>query len=509
MRFLQLTAVSVLALAVAPTTFGQCRAQTLEVPIQAFGHFGTDLSHSGTRALVGAELEQAAYLFERSGGNWQPTHRLRSPDPTSVRFGQVVAISGDTALVSDFLHPSGGRVFVFERAGATWVHTATLTPSDGYVGDYFGVVMALDGDRAAMHSISETGSVYVFERAGGAWQEVAKVSRPFSFFGQAMALEGDTLFVGAGGDSDKGSVAGACHVFERQAGTWVETAKLYAAKPFPDAMFGQAIDLEGPTAVIGAPAYFNPDRRGRAYVFEEGASGWSQTQSLRTSGSTLESAAGGTVSIAGDRILLADFGDEAADRPGGVWVFERNGSEWSQTAKLRRPRSDEGYDDFGRAVVQLDDQVLVGSTREGSGNETGVCHVFDMTLNVPASFCQSTVNSTGQPALISAIGSHEAGANDVILRAAPVPDGPGYFSIGGQTQQVPFWDGFLCVAAPFSRFSPRNAKGNELVQRVDLTSLRFPVLAGSTWHFQAWFADPQAGGSGANTSDGVSVTFCP
>jgi len=509
MKLLQLCAASCLLLAFTGTARAQCRVQTLDAPIHDFGHFGVDLSLSGNRVVVGSELEQAAYLFEESGGVWQATFQLRSPDPTPARFGRFVAISGDTVLVSDFQYPAGGRVYVFERSGATWLHSATLTASDGYASDSFGAVLALDGDTAAVHSISDTGSIYVFERSGGVWQEVAKLSRPFNFFGQAIAIEGDTMFVGAGGDSDKEGVAGACYVFERQGGAWIESAKLYASNPFPDAMFGQAIDVEGTTAVIGAPAYFNPDRRGRAYVFEKGASGWSQTQSLMTSGSTLDSVAGGEVSIAGDRILLTDFGDQATDRPGGVWVFERAGSEWIQTAKLRRPRADEGYDSFGAAIAQRNDQVLIGSTHEGSGHETGVCHVFDMTLNVPVSFCQSTPNSTGQPAVIAAIGSNEAGANDVILRAAPVPDGPGYFLIGGQTQQVPFWDGFLCVAAPSSRFTVHNANGNELVQHVDLATLRFAVLSGSTWHLQAWFSDPQAGGSGANTSDGVSITFCP
>ena len=132
-----------------------------------------------------------------------------------------------------------------------------------------------------------------------------------------------------------------------------------------------------------------------------------------------------------------------------------------------------------------------------------------MSLGVPASYCQSTVNSTGQPATIDSVGSHLVAVDDFTLLARPVPDGTGFFLASGQTTQVPRWDGFLCVASPLARTPVLDARGGELFGRVELAALPFTVLPGSTWHFQAWFEDPAAGGTGANLSNGVSVTFCP
>ena len=35
------------------------------------------------------------------------------------------------------------------------------------------------------------------------------------------------------------------------------------------------------------------------------------------------------------------------------------------------------------------------------------------------------------------------------------------------------------------------------------------IVASSTWIFQAWFADPAAGGVGFNLSDALRVRFAP
>jgi hypothetical protein len=33
------------------------------------------------------------------------------------------------------------------------------------------------------------------------------------------------------------------------------------------------------------------------------------------------------------------------------------------------------------------------------------------------------------------------------------------------------------------------------------------ITAGSTWHFQAWFRDPGAGGAFFDLSNGLTITF--
>src|SRR5207248_2551069 len=83
--------------------------------------------------------------------------------------------------------------------------------------DEFGFAVALDGDTLAVSATGaapdgkETGAVYIFSRKNGVWSQTAFIKPPrprdFLMFGKALALQGDTLVVGAYGETGaKGGV---------------------------------------------------------------------------------------------------------------------------------------------------------------------------------------------------------------------------------------------------------------------------------------------------------------
>ena len=95
--------------------------------------------------------------------------------------------------------------------------------------------MALSGDTLLVSASEEDvndadqGSVYVYERnAGGPnqWDEVAVLragdGRTFDRFGRSVAIDGDTIVIGATGDDDAGLGSGSAFVFQRIEGQWVE-----------------------------------------------------------------------------------------------------------------------------------------------------------------------------------------------------------------------------------------------------------------------------------------------
>ena len=131
------------------------------------------------------------------------------------------------------------------------------------------------------------------------------------------------------------------------------------------------------------------------------------------------------------------------------------------------------------------------------------------------SYCTSTPNSTGQPASITTFGSISVLYPSLELHAGPVPDQFGVFFYGPEQAQVPFADGFRCVApgsVGLARLPVTQASGGVLSALLNVDSPPFPaaqITALSTWNFQAWFRDPAAGGTGANLSDGRVVTFLP
>ena len=146
--------------------------------------------------------------------------------------GVSVALEGDRLFVGvqgdDVAELDGGSVLAYEHTGGSWTQTAVLLPSPAAPGISFGFRLALEGDTLAVGAADE--AVYVFEHQGGSWVQTQRLtasdSHPDDGFGIHLALSGDTLLVGAAGSDGPGSGAGAAYVFERVAGSWVQTQVL-------------------------------------------------------------------------------------------------------------------------------------------------------------------------------------------------------------------------------------------------------------------------------------------
>src|SRR4051794_11654787 len=223
-----------------------------------------------------------------------------------------------------------------------------LRPADLQPGDQFGSSVALRGDWLAAGAplgdgkVQDSGVVYLFQlvsQAGGPkWVQAAKLeagdAARGALFGFSVALSGTTLVVGAPGDSDGGSLAGAAYVFELQAGTWNQTAKLLAGDRRPSDQFGSAVAIDGNEIVVGAP--FAADLTalksfGAAYVFKRATGGgWAlENQGKLTAGpfraGTIQF--GAAVAIREGLIGVGAPGDDnrGLTDSGSAYVFERQG----------------------------------------------------------------------------------------------------------------------------------------------------------------------------------------
>ena len=83
--------------------------------------------------------------------------------------------------------------------------------------------------------MDDADSAYVFERnSEGAWSQTAKLTpedgTAAHSFGMGVSVSGDIAVVGAYGDGDNGTRAGAAYVFEKSSeGTWSEVSKFTAS----------------------------------------------------------------------------------------------------------------------------------------------------------------------------------------------------------------------------------------------------------------------------------------
>lgn len=184
-------------------------------------------------------------------------------------------------------------------------------------------------------------------------------------FGESTMLDGDTLVVAAPGDTVDGTDrAGSVNVFEATAEGWNRTARLTADDPQSGAAFGEALALDGDRLVVTAREENTDDGfdAGAAYVFEQGADGWTST--ARLTGDGLEDFAhfGIDVALDGDRILVGAYRDDTTngDDAGSAYVFEHSNDQWNQTATLSPEKLSAG-DRFGSAVALEGETALVGA----------------------------------------------------------------------------------------------------------------------------------------------------
>jgi len=196
--------------------------------------FGYSISMASGLVVVGAPFDTAAqsfsgsaYVFDAATGVQQ--RKLTAPDPAAqAGFGISVALSGHLALVGafaddDFGSGSGSAYVMDVRTGSM---IKKLLAADGASSKQFGNSVAFSGNLALIAAPTDngkgnaSGSVYLFDAIRG--QQLSKMTasdgKAGSQFGVSVALSGNQGLVGANGDGDLGSNAGAAYRFSPLAG---------------------------------------------------------------------------------------------------------------------------------------------------------------------------------------------------------------------------------------------------------------------------------------------------
>ena len=211
------------------------------------------------------------------------------------------------------------------------------------------------------------------------------------------------------------------------------------------------------------------------------------------------------------------WADNASTEDGYLVERAPSGSElWTTVANLAADAV--SYSDTG---VGCDESFTYRVSAFNCAGPTGYAFATGVTGSCcpgpTVNYCVSSANSAGAGAQIAATGSLSLSSNSFGLAVTGgVPGQSGMFFYGPVQQQVPFGDGTLCVgpgALGIARLLPLvtmdgNGDTHRVVDFAAPTLAGMQITAGSTWNFQFWYADPAAGGSGFNTSDALSATFC-
>jgi hypothetical protein len=215
-------------------------------------------------------------------------------------------------------------------------------------------------------------------------------------FGNALAVSGNTMVIGARNDSTTAAQAGAAFVYVLTGTTWTQQAKLLASDGALGDKFGYSVAVSGDTVVVGA---YNDDaplaaNSGSAYVFVRNGTTWTQQQRLTGGDSTMADEFGNAVAIDGDVAAVgAHFADLRLNAAAGaVYVFQRSGAAWGLTQKLlpipgpfpvpagplpKVPYSPVLGDSFGESLAMSAGKLVVGaSTSDIPETSAGAVYVF-------------------------------------------------------------------------------------------------------------------------------------
>ena len=299
------------------------RAKLTASDAAANDNFGECVSVDGDTIVIGARWNDgqngSAYVFTRNTAGsltsgWTQRAKLTASNGAAGdHFGISVTIDGDTIAIGAWGRTSyQGSAYIFTRntAGSLtsgWTQRAQLTASDGAASDMFGGNLSIDGDTVVVGAHGDddngsmSGSAYVFTRdtpgsLTSGWTQLIKLTasdgaaddqfgnNPF-IHGAGVAVDGDTIVIGAPLDDDNGASSGSVYTFNIEK-NWVQVGN--------DIDGEAAYDYSGGSSWIGRQVCMSDNGRrvaigatgndggsiasswGHVRVYEESNNLWSQ-----------------------------------------------------------------------------------------------------------------------------------------------------------------------------------------------------------------------------------------
>ncbi len=333
-----------------------------------------------------------------------------SPVPTlGSDYGISSATDGRTMVVgAPGENSNAGAVYIFEYDGLEWSYVTRLEPNSvNPANEYFGYSVDVDGDIIVVGAKgynSNQGAIYVFEKdLTNGWDVdpirfIASDGHISDYFGQAVAIDGNTIVAGAYNAADDDSnrhndynydkEKGAAYVYEYSNGNWSFTIKLIdpdgesrgeGSTTWGD-QFGRSVSIDGDIIVIGSwyddwAPYTLP---GSACVFRRVEGLWDIASKVKLVSSTQQTQAyfGLTVAVSGNVIAIGSpyYVNGSGISGGRVSVFRWNDVQWIEEKTLIAPDYANGAY-FGERLSLEGDRIVVGEYH--SSNWTGSAYLFE------------------------------------------------------------------------------------------------------------------------------------
>ena len=332
------------------------------------------------------------YVFTHSEGNWIADAVLTASDAKEGdQFGISVAIRENSIVIgadqTDHAGLSSGSVYVFSKSDEGWAEQAILHASDAAMADRFGNSVAIHSDTIVVGALEDdndaglnSGAAYVFLQENDRWEEQARLvaheAESADEFGSAVAIQGDTIFVGAHNDDVENRDTGSVYVFRNVDGNWIQNAIISPSDARAGDRLGSAISVHDDVLALGARFDIRRDTETRAvvssgatYIYRLVDASWQEEAKLITRDTRIRDRTGWSVFTNGTQVLMGAPGQ--GNGVGAAYLFEFTDGIWVETVKYIASDGVSGHA-LGSTVALSDSSAIVGA----SG--TNAAYIFNL-----------------------------------------------------------------------------------------------------------------------------------
>jgi hypothetical protein len=315
------------------------------------------------------------------------TLTLTSPRPQpSGYFGIATAVTESTVVIGAYNenvsgHPHAGRAYLYNASSGDLVHSLRSPVLQN--GGAFGNAVAISGTTVAVGAEGQNasgfagaGQVYLFNATSGRLIRTLSSPTPQNdgVFGDAVAISGSTVVVGADNENASGyDFAGHVYVFNASTGAVLQTLTSPNAREV--GLFGFSVAVDGATALVGAIGENASGTvgAGHAYVFN-GTTG-ALLSTLTSPNPQYLGHFGTAVAIHGGRAVVGAPLETVSgfDAAGRVYIFRTTTGSLALTLTSPSPQT-QGF--FGESVGFTGDRLVVGASTETADGLSGAGHAY-------------------------------------------------------------------------------------------------------------------------------------
>lgn len=351
-------------------------------------------------------LSGKVFIYDVTTGNLVCT--ISNPNAYSTvasdNFGSSVAISGNYVVSSAYTEDDASGV----NSGKAYIHDVTTgdllftlnnpNPYSTSTTDQFGQVIALSGNYAIIAAYLEddagganSGKAYIYDVTTGTLlftlnNQNAYGTSAGDFYGSAVGISSNYVIVGAPQEDDPGTGSGKAYIYSLSTGSLLFT--LDNPNPYSTSTsdnFGGWVDISDTYAVVSAP-YEDEDagiNSGKIYVYDVTTGNLVRTISNPNAYSTVASDAFGIrVAISGNYLLVgaSQEDDAGGSQSGKAYIYDVTTGDLLHTFDNPNPYSTSASDSFGYSIAISGNYAIIGAYTEDedAGSGSGKVYIYQL-----------------------------------------------------------------------------------------------------------------------------------